>query len=101
MMGPLNGRWLASDASGRTVMELDLRDSGEGPRIEGAWRDLTAPPATRGRTGVVFGVRAVDGAVRASLDDGAALAIRRGPDGVTARLQRDGAETLLALTPAG
>ncbi|WP_374275971.1 hypothetical protein [Brevundimonas sp.] len=101
MMGSLDGRWLASDASGRAVMELDLRDPGDGPRIEGAWRDLTAPAATPGRTGVVLGVRAVDGAVRAGLEDGAALSIRRGVDGVTARLERDGAETPLTLRPAG
>ena len=101
MMGPLDGRWLASDASGRPMLELDLRDAGDGPRIEGAWRDLTAPEGTPERVGVVFGVRTPDGMVRASLQDGVALSIRRGAQDMDARLERDGGETSLTLTPAG
>ncbi len=97
LMGALDGRWRAVDGAGRPVLELDLRDRGSGLRLDGAWRDLTAPKTTR-RIGTAAGVRDPEGGVRLTLGDDASLIVA--PDRRSARLERTEGALDLTFTPA-
>ena len=50
--GPLDGTWVIAAPEGARLYNLHIVDPPGGP-LEGAWRDLTAPPGAAAATGVV------------------------------------------------
>ncbi|MDY6924635.1 MAG: hypothetical protein SWI22_11835 [Pseudomonadota bacterium] len=82
MAGPLDGAWRVVDATGATLYDLVLMDSGSGP-VEGGWRGVGGDGG-RGSGAAVSDGRSL------TLEGGGVIALQKTDGGWTGRLTLDG-----------
>lgn len=86
--GPLDGRWRLTDANGRLLFDMALRDNGDGSTVEGAYRDERAAEAGLAMAGDAPGTWRLGEAV---------LTLERGADGWRGSLTSNGRSTPVRL----